>query len=108
MEGGIKARNARYRVNKEILDQGMLQMGFKHYLESSLQGPIITSFLYPNGAQFDFEKFYTQLNNKGYVIYPGKLSREKAFRIGHIGQIFPEDIKGLLQAIAEVKEAMGF
>lgn len=107
-EGGVNARNARYRVNKEILDQGMIKLGFKHYLEPSLQGPIITSFLCPKSPQFDFEKLYMELNSRGYVIYPGKLSKEKAFRIGHIGQLFPADIKGLLRAIEEVKEAMGF
>lgn len=107
-EGGVKARNARYRVNKEILDRGMIELGFKHYLDPTLQGPIITSFLYPNSAKFDFERFYTELNGRGFVIYPGKLSKEKAFRIGHIGQVFPDDIQRLLVAIKEVKELMGF
>lgn len=108
VEGGIKARNARYRVNKELLDHGMIQLGFKHYLSPDLQGPIITSFLYPTSPSFDFEKFYALLNDRGLVIYPGKLSKEKAFRIGHIGQIFPNDIQRLLDSVKEVKEMMGF
>ena len=37
-------------------------------------------------------------------IYPGKLSKANAFRIGNIGQVFPEDVKGLLGAIKEVME----
>lgn len=107
-EGGVRARNARYRINKELLDHGMTTLGFKHYLSPDLQGPIITSFLYPASESFDFEKFYALLNDKGLVIYPGKLSKEKAFRIGHIGQIFPADIQRLLDSIKEVKELMGF
>jgi 2-aminoethylphosphonate-pyruvate transaminase len=44
------------------------------------------------------------LNDRGFVIYPGKLSKANAFRIGNIGQIFPDDVKGLIAAIKEVME----
>jgi 2-aminoethylphosphonate-pyruvate transaminase len=101
-EGGIKARAARYKTNKKILDEGMAALGFKQYLRPQIQGHIITSFLYPTDIPFNFEDFYSQLNDRGYVIYPGKLSKADAFRIGNIGQIFPEDIKGLVAAVKEV------
>ena len=103
-EGGIKARELRYKTNKKILDDGMRQLGYREYLKPEIQGHIITSFLYPDDPGFDFEKFYSKLNERGYVIYPGKLSKANAFRIGNIGQVFPEDVKGLLGAIKEVME----
>ena len=103
-EGGIAAREQRYKTNKKILDEGMRQLGFKEYLKPGIQGHIITSFLYPDDAGFDFEKFYNKLNNRGFIIYPGKLSKANAFRIGNIGQIFPDDVKGLIAAIKEVLE----
>jgi 2-aminoethylphosphonate-pyruvate transaminase len=34
------------------------------------------------------------------VIYPGKLSKTETFRIGTIGQVFPDDIKRLIETIA--------
>jgi len=101
-EGGVKAREERYKTNKKILDEGMAALGFKQYLRPQIQGHIITSFLYPTDIPFNFEDFYSQLNDRGYVIYPGKLSKADAFRIGNIGQIFPEDIKGLVAAVKEV------
>jgi 2-aminoethylphosphonate-pyruvate transaminase len=101
-EGGIKAREERYRANKKVLDEGMATLGFREYLPKSIQGHIITSFLYPDDPGFNFENFYNALNERGFVIYPGKLSRANAFRIGNIGQIFPEDVKALLAAIKEV------
>lgn len=101
-EGGVKAREERYKTNKKILDEGMAALGFKQYLRPQIQGHIITSFLYPTNIPFNFEDFYSQLNDRGYVIYPGKLSKADAFRIGNIGQIFPEDIKGLVAAVKEV------
>ncbi len=101
-EGGVAAREKRYRSNKKTLDEGMAALGFKQYLSPDIQGHIITSFLYPGHPAFRFDRFYQQLNERGFVIYPGKLSKTDAFRIGNIGQIFPEDVKSLLAAIKEV------
>ncbi len=100
-EGGIAARAKRYESNHRILVEGMQQMGFETYLDADKQGYIITSFLYPR-QDFDFMTFYNKLNESGFVIYPGKLSKADCFRIGHIGQIFPEDTQRLLVAIKEV------
>ena len=80
----------------------MADLGFKQYLDSGIQGHIITSFLYPADPDFNFERFYEKLNDRGFIIYPGKLSKADAFRIGNIGQLFPEDVKKLVQAIKEV------
>lgn len=105
-EGGIVAREARYKKNKAMLDAGMQAMGFKYYLEHDIQGHIISSFLYPQDPNFDFMKFYQALSDRGLVIYPGKLSLMDAFRIGNIGYLFPKDIEALLRAIREVLTEM--
>lgn len=103
-EGGIPAREKRYRTNKSVLDSGMAALGFKQYLRPEIQGHIITSFLYPDDPGFHFETFYRSLSDRNFVIYPGKLSKTNAFRIGNIGQIFPEDVKALVQAIGEIMQ----
>ncbi|MHC4071366.1 MAG: 2-aminoethylphosphonate--pyruvate transaminase, partial [Planctomycetota bacterium] len=100
-EGGVPARAERYRRNYETLVGGMRRMGFTEYLKPEDQGYIITSFMYPDDPNFSFEKFYESLNQKDYVIYPGKLSDAACFRIANIGRIFESDIKALLAAIAE-------
>jgi len=100
-EGGVSGRAERYRRNYEVLTDGMRRMGFKEYLKPEDQGYIITSFLYPDDPNFSFEKFYESLNQKDYVIYPGKVSDANCFRIGNIGRIFEADVKALLAAIAE-------
>ncbi|MCO5239345.1 MAG: 2-aminoethylphosphonate--pyruvate transaminase [Chitinophagaceae bacterium] len=103
-EGGIPARERRYKTNKQVLDEGMEALGFKPYLKPEIQGHIISSFLYPADPAFNFERFYDKLNKRGFIIYPGKLSKANAFRIGNIGQIFPDDVKALLAGIKEVLE----
>ena len=104
-EGGVHARAARYGGNHQVCVKGMRAMGFTEYVPENLQGHIITSFLYPS-ENFDFEEFYDRLNNKGFVIYPGKVTKANCFRIGHIGHLFAEDTEMLLEAIGEVVREM--
>ena len=106
-EGGVKARQERYKQNKAVLSEGMARLGFKEYLGPSKQGHIITSFLYPQHENFDFERFYQKLNKRGMVIYPGKLSKANAFRIGNIGHLFPSDFTRLIIAIQEILKEEG-
>ena len=82
--------------------EGMRGLGFKTLLPDDAQGPIITSFLYPS-ADFDFTSFYARLKEKGFVIYPGKISDADTFRIGNIGDIFPKDMEALIQSIKEIR-----
>ena len=101
-EGGISARYERYRRNHRTLLDGMRSLGFETLLPDEAQGPIITSFLYPS-ADFDFASFYERLKAKGFVIYPGKISHADTFRIGNIGDVFPEDMEALIRAIKEIR-----
>jgi len=101
IEGGVAGRAARYRQNYETLMAGMRQIGFEEYLTPEDQGYIITSFRYPKHPNFDFNRFYEALNEKDFVIYPGKVSNADCFRIGNIGRIFESDVRNLLAAIRE-------
>jgi 2-aminoethylphosphonate-pyruvate transaminase len=106
-EGGLGARAARYAANHRTLVEGMKRLGFKAYLDPALQSHIITSFLYPEHPRFTFAEFYQRLNDKGFIIYPGKISQANTFRIGSIGRIFPADLEALLAAIAQTQKEMG-
>lgn len=95
-EGGVEARHERYRVNQQIVVDGMTQAGFKAYLPKKLQSPLITTFLYPTHIPFTFEHFYNFLKLAGYVIYPGKLTDIQVFRIGNMGDVHAEDMERLM------------
>mgnify|MGYP000507928091 CR=1 FL=1 len=100
-EGGVEARHNRYCENHRVLVDGMRSLGFQTLLPDEIQSPVITSFLYPY-ADFNFKTFYTQLKERGFVIYPGKISQADTFRIGNIGDVFPEDFSRLIEAIKTV------
>ena len=102
-EGGVAARYARYCKNHEVLVKGMESLGFKALLPAAVQSPVITSFLYPE-KDFDFKAFYAELKAKGFVIYPGKISQADTFRIGNIGDVYPEDFERLVETVKACRE----
>ena len=102
IEGGIIGRATRYAENNSLLIAGMRKLGFETFLPDLIRSYIITSFLYPANPNFSFDVFYSKLNEKGFVIYPGKLSKVDCFRIGNIGQLFSDDIQMLVDAICEI------
>ena len=48
------------------------------------------------------ETFWLRLKERGYVIYPGKLTVTDSFRIGCIGQLYPDHMRGVLDAISAI------
>ena len=102
-EGGVEARHQRYQENNTILIEGMQELGFTPLLPAEIQSPIISSFLYPS-SDFNFQSFYESLKAKGFVIYPGKISDAETFRIGNIGDVYPEDMRRLISCIREILE----
>lgn len=104
-EGGIKARSARYAHNNHLLIEGMEKMGFQPYIDKEQQGPIITTFLYPQGVHISFGDMYHFMKERGYAIYPGKLTDADTFRIGNIGEIYEEDILQVCRLFKEFLES---
>ena len=85
----------------------MKELGFQPYLPEELQAPIIATFLMPKNPAFNFPLFYERLKEKGFVIYPGKLTHIDTFRIGCIGDIHPTQIQEVLAAIKAVQGTLG-
>ena len=104
-EGGVPARHARYRANRDALVAGMRRLRFTPYLPAALQAPVIVTFHEPPG--FDFAGFYEFLQARGIVIYPGKLTRMPSFRIGCIGAIDTHDIGRALGVIEDYSRKEG-
>ena len=106
-EGGVEGRGARYRRNCRVLVEGMRKLGFETLLPDALQAPIIVTFHTPADPAFDFKVFYDHLRRRGYVIYPGKLTVAESFRIGCIGDLGEDDMRGALAVIEDSLAEMG-
>jgi 2-aminoethylphosphonate-pyruvate transaminase len=106
-EGGVAGRGRRYAENCGILIEGMRALGFETLLPDHLQAPIIVTFRMPADKKFVFQDFYDRLKERGYVIYPGKLTVADSFRIGCIGRLYPDHMRGALDAIRAILDEMG-
>jgi 2-aminoethylphosphonate-pyruvate transaminase len=106
-EGGVAGRGERYRRNHETLLAGMRELGFQLFLSPSVQSYIITAFKTPSDPAFSFDSFYRKLSERGFIIYPGKLTQVDTFRIGNIGRLFPADLDQLVHAIRGTLREMG-
>ena len=106
-EGGVAGRGARYGRNRRVLVEGMRALGFATLLPDAMQAPIIVTFRSPADPNYDFTVFYDKLRARGYAIYPGKLTVADSFRIGCIGHVDEDDMRGALAAIEATLEAMG-
>jgi 2-aminoethylphosphonate-pyruvate transaminase len=106
-EGGVAGRGARYAENCRILVEGMRALGFRTLLPDALQAPIIVTFHMPADPAFEFQVFYDRLRERGFIIYPGKLTVADSFRIGCIGRLGAQEMRGALAAIGQILDEMG-
>jgi 2-aminoethylphosphonate-pyruvate transaminase len=105
--GGQPARLARYAANCKVLVEGMAELGLQPFLDPAIQAPIIVTFHAPRDPRYDFRAFYDRVRDKGFVLYPGKLTAVETFRVGCIGAIGPQEMRLAVQAVRDTLDEMG-
>jgi len=105
--GGQPARYRRYAANCEMLISGMTEMGFKVFLDARIQAPIIVTFHAPADPKYAFKPFYDEVRNRGFILYPGKLTQVETFRVGCIGAIGPEEMRHAVNAVRDSLRSLG-
>jgi 2-aminoethylphosphonate-pyruvate transaminase len=106
-EGGQPARLARYAENCAALTSGLRRRGLATFLDDAVQAPIIVTFHAPADPAYDFGEMYRRVRDKGFILYPGKLTTVETFRVGCIGAIQPDAIRRAVGAIEDALHAMG-
>ena len=106
-EGGVAARGARYARNRDVMIEGMRDVGFETLLEARWLSPIITTFFCPADPAFTFQGFYDAMKARGFIIYPGKLTVVDSFRIGCIGRMDEQVMRGVVEAARASLAEMG-
>jgi 2-aminoethylphosphonate-pyruvate transaminase len=105
-QGGLEARHARYTENCAALVSGMRALGFKTFLPDALQAPVIVTFHSPPDPNYDFTKFYALVRDRGFILYPGKLTAVDTFRVGCIGAIGADTMRRAVAAVADALREM--
>ena len=106
-EGGRPARLARYTANKRVLYDGVRRLGLRPCLPDALQGPIVVNVHAPDHPAWSLQGFVDALKARGYLISNFYNTSHPSFRIGCIGAITPEDMRGAVAAMGEALAEMG-
>jgi 2-aminoethylphosphonate-pyruvate transaminase len=106
-QGGVAGRGSRYRKNCETLMNGMEKLGFVSFLPRAIQAPIITTWHAPGDPNYNFNAFYDKVRERGFTLYPGKLTQVETFRVGCIGAIGEAEMRQAVDAIAAIVREMG-
>ncbi|MEX3961333.1 2-aminoethylphosphonate--pyruvate transaminase [Paraburkholderia sp. EG286B] len=107
LEGGRPGRLARYARNRDVLVEGMRELGFEPLLTEAWRSPIIVTFFSPADPAFDFTRFYELMKSQGFIIYPGKLTSVESFRIGCIGALDETVMRRVVAACGEALRTLG-
>jgi 2-aminoethylphosphonate-pyruvate transaminase len=105
--GGQPVRLARYADNCTTLVSGMRRLGFATFLDDAVQAPIIITFHAPDDPAYNFQELYRRVREKGFILYPGKLTTVETFRVGCIGAIESDVMLDAVAAIEEALQSMG-
>ena len=97
-EGGAPARLARYRENARVLYRGMRDIGLTPCLAEEVQGPIVLNVLAPDDPAWSLAGFVAALKARGYLISNFYNTEAPSFRVGCIGAIGPDDMRGFVAA----------
>jgi 2-aminoethylphosphonate-pyruvate transaminase len=106
-EGGVAARGARYARNRDVMVAGMRGLGFETLLSDRWLSPIIVTFFSPADPNFVFSRFYDLMKDKGFIIYPGKLTVVDSFRVGCIGRMDEHVMRRVVEAARQSLAEMG-
>ena len=83
----------RHKKTWEAIHKGLSELGFKTFIKKELQAGLVVSVLYPDDENWDFEKIHDYCYEKGFTIYPGKISQTDTFRLCSLGAIDEKDIE---------------
>ena len=101
---GEEAKWARHTRVFEAIHKGLSELGFKDIIKRELQAGLVVSVKYPDDENWDFEKVHDYCYDRGFTIYPGKVSSTDTFRLCALGAIDEEDIVEFFKVLREALE----
>ena len=101
---GEEAKWARHTRVFNAIHDGLDELGFKDVIRREEQAGLVVSAIYPDDENWDFEKVHDYCYERGFTIYPGKISTTNTFRLCALGAIDEADIKDFFKVFREALE----
>lgn len=106
-EEGEEAKWARHTRVFDAINEGLDELGFKQVIAPELRSGLVSTAIYPDDENWDFEKIHDYCYEKGFTIYPGKISGTNTFRLCALGAIDKEDIDAFFITFKEALAKYG-
>ncbi len=106
-EEGEEAKWARHTRVFNAINDGLEELGFRQVIKPELRAGLVSSAVYPDDENWSFEKVHDYCYERGFTIYPGKISTTNTFRLCALGAIDEGDIKDFFKVFREALEVTG-
>ena len=90
---GEEAKFARHRRVYEAIRRGVARLGLETVIDPAIESGLVVSVKYPDDPHFSFERVHDYCYERGFTIYPGKISTTNTFRLCALGTIDVQDIE---------------
>ncbi len=98
-EEGEERKWARHKRVMEEIHKGLSNLGFRELIKREYQSGLVASVIYPDDPNWSFEKVHDYCYERGFTIYPGKISTTNTFRLCSLGAIDAEDIQKFFKVL---------
>lgn len=102
---GEEAKWQRHSRVCDSIHKGLRDLGFKEIIPREWQSGLVVSVQYPDDVHWDFDAIHDYCYERGYTIYPGKISTANTFRLCALGAIDVEDIEKFFEVFRVALEA---
>ena len=106
-EVGEEVKFARHRRVYEAIKKGVAALGLKEAIKDEIQSGLVVSVKYPEDPNWSFEKVHDYCYERGFTIYPGKISTTNTFRLCSLGTIDVKDIEDFFVVFKEALKVNG-
>lgn len=98
---GEEVKWARHTRVMNAIHKGLADLGFLELIRPEIQAGLVASAIYPDDPNWDFEKVHDYCYERGFTIYPGKVSETDTFRLCALGAIDEADIEAFFVVLKE-------
>lgn len=98
---GEEGKWARHTRVFNAINEGLDKLGFKQVIKPEWRTGLVSTAIYPDDPNWSFEKVHDYCYERGFTIYPGKISSTNTFRLCALGAIDVKDIEDFFVVFEE-------
>lgn len=104
---GEEAKWARHTRVFNAIHAELDELGFRDAVRREWQSGLVVSVVYPDDPNWNFEKVHDYCYERGFTIYPGKISTTNTFRLCALGAIDEADIRDFFVVFRAALKELG-